>query len=996
MKFAALINTLLLGAAFAVSPPLRGLVQVDHRFAAEPESNSPNGHAAFLTLGHGSKSAGLGGMSRFAQPGGSGSMWLYGGITLALVAAGVIAFLVLKGKGGAASSSSTGSPDTGIVLAPRFKVPQHRMHEFKRGFTGFSDVIQPESEGMLYYGFSVDEANSVVMCREAYKNAEGLLTHLGNVDSQLKAALQIGALASLEVSGPEAELDKLKEALTPLGCKFLTLDSGSKVYSWSTPTSWGPGEADTSCLLVPHFKVPEGKMEEFTATFAAFYSSIKPQAEAMLYYGFAVDEENDVVLCREAYQNADGLLAHLDNVGAALQKGLEIASLESLEIHGPAGELEKLRERLTPLGCKFFVADGASKTWMQGAAVIGEAPAVPAPEPADEKQVEAADEEQGAQEVDTDVAELLQVSANRMVEQLQAKLDKGSRAREIVESRANSFTDKAKDFVINELNATASALLKAIDAEEATMLLDFNQAVEASFPPVAVLVAGVTSPAILTLSFAIHVVQLLVLFLPIFVASGWSLYEDFGTVCSIPTMQAWIWAAFVISFLQVVGHGILASKLSSGRGALQAKTKEISDRLQANAADGETDISDMQEIFIGSTVLVQEALILEDSIRKSPLNDVIGISNLLWVIAVIWNFVIVIGWTFVPGTIAFHEKAHDVAAGDFCGSWASVFTARVVCLLTPLFFFLNIAAVVQWVLVKVVHSKAVAGAVLGAAEKFDNGNAGIPVAQTLVKAFLLRASPDSDKAKLTVSLGEALRLSKQKADLEQQLESVQARINAGKLERKGLKTAAIKQGDSMEANIEVLEKAGEEDTAAWKVKGAELAKAAEDRAAASQKVVTEELDKIVGYVTQLAEQVQNSEMVKEAIVKAQKTAEDAKVAAAKAQEAATEGLHQAQDAASSGLAKAQSGLEAGVAYAQSDEAQAKLAQAKGMATAKLAEAQSGLEAGVAYAQSDEAQAALTQAASSGMASASQAAVQAQEAAQKGVAQAKKAAKKYNK
>lgn len=172
----------------------------------------------------------------------------------------------------------------------------------------------------------------------------------------------------------------------------------------------------------------------------------------------------------------------------------------------------------------------------------------------------------------------------------------------------------------------------------------------------------------------------------------------------------------------------------SSQRRLKAKTAEISERLATNAADGETSMSDVQDFFIGSTILVQEALIAEDSLRKSPFVDAVGVSNLLWIIAVLWNFVVVIGWTFVPGTIAFHEKAATVAAGDYCGAWATVFTARIVCLLTPLFFFLNILAAVQWIISKLVHSKMVSSSILGAAENVDKGSAGIPVAQTLVKA----------------------------------------------------------------------------------------------------------------------------------------------------------------------------------------------------------------------------------------------------------------------
>ena len=57
--------------------------------------------------------------------------------------------------------------------------------------------------------------------------AEGVLTHLGNVDAPLKGVLAGPAdLLRLEIHGPQSECDKLKEALSPLGCVFYVTDWG--------------------------------------------------------------------------------------------------------------------------------------------------------------------------------------------------------------------------------------------------------------------------------------------------------------------------------------------------------------------------------------------------------------------------------------------------------------------------------------------------------------------------------------------------------------------------------------------------------------------------------------------------------------------------------------------------------------------------------------------------------------------------------------------------
>lgn len=71
-----------------------------------------------------------------------------------------------------------------------------------------------------------------------------------------------------------------------------------------------------------------------------------------LYYGFSFN--GDQVHCREAYEDADGALAHLANVGALLGEALKIAELTRLEIHGVEEELAKLREPLAAFNPAYF------------------------------------------------------------------------------------------------------------------------------------------------------------------------------------------------------------------------------------------------------------------------------------------------------------------------------------------------------------------------------------------------------------------------------------------------------------------------------------------------------------------------------------------------------------------------------------------------------------------------------------------------------------------
>jgi quinol monooxygenase YgiN len=106
--------------------------------------------------------------------------------------------------------------------------------------------------------------------------------------------------------------------------------------------------------LHPYFKAHPGKLETLKAAFPAFVEKTAGE-EKNLFYGFTIN--GDEIFCREGYADAEGLLAHLDNVGAMLAEALKIADLTRLEVHGPATELDKLKKPLAHLNPVWFVAD---------------------------------------------------------------------------------------------------------------------------------------------------------------------------------------------------------------------------------------------------------------------------------------------------------------------------------------------------------------------------------------------------------------------------------------------------------------------------------------------------------------------------------------------------------------------------------------------------------------------------------------------------------------
>lgn len=108
---------------------------------------------------------------------------------------------------------------------------------------------------------------------------------------------------------------------------------------------------DTACSIVPYFEVREGCLPAFKSLCERFVERTRNEP-GCLYYGFCFD--GNLAHCREAYADAGGVLAHLENVGPLLQEALGLSTLLRLEIHGPEAELARLREPLAGLKAQFF------------------------------------------------------------------------------------------------------------------------------------------------------------------------------------------------------------------------------------------------------------------------------------------------------------------------------------------------------------------------------------------------------------------------------------------------------------------------------------------------------------------------------------------------------------------------------------------------------------------------------------------------------------------
>ena len=86
----------------------------------------------------------------------------------------------------------------------------------------------------------------------------------------------------------------------------------------------------------PYFKIHPGKMDEFLDLCEKFAEATSTES-GCLWYDFT--KSGDIIHCREAYNGAECLLAHAENVNSIIGDALSISDLIRLEIHASADDI---------------------------------------------------------------------------------------------------------------------------------------------------------------------------------------------------------------------------------------------------------------------------------------------------------------------------------------------------------------------------------------------------------------------------------------------------------------------------------------------------------------------------------------------------------------------------------------------------------------------------------------------------------------------------------
>ena len=241
--------------------------------------------------------------------------------------------------------------------------------------------------GCLYYGWSL--CGDQLVCEEIYLNATAVAAHLQNIGPQIGqiTAEGVAKLDSIELHGPAGEVEKCKKYVVqpvckmkkkknlitvvnpqhsqnycpiirlfdPLGAKYFITDSSvTNMRGYASKIASRPLDI---VLIRPYFTVLD--WDKARPIMAEFVRRTGTEGR-MVFYGWDID--GDTLYCREGYRDGDAANAHLKNVGSCIGELLAegVAKLNSITIHGPAAELEKVKPGTEKLGTLSSLARGAA------------------------------------------------------------------------------------------------------------------------------------------------------------------------------------------------------------------------------------------------------------------------------------------------------------------------------------------------------------------------------------------------------------------------------------------------------------------------------------------------------------------------------------------------------------------------------------------------------------------------------------------------------------
>ena len=207
--------------------------------------------------------------------------------------------------------------------------------------------------GCVYYGWT--KAGDTLFCREGYLDSDAVLAHIRNL-ATCTGLTGCTKLRRLELHGPPAQLEKLRDTAAQMGAQCFERHSGFQRVELASAVKALPtaglrlGEAVLRdfCSIHAYYKVMN---EDALGGLLANYEARTKAEAGCLWYAW--DRAGDRLFCNEAYANAEAVLAHVQHLEAVGSFG-SAAKLTDIEFHGPAAELEKVMGTAKKLGATLF------------------------------------------------------------------------------------------------------------------------------------------------------------------------------------------------------------------------------------------------------------------------------------------------------------------------------------------------------------------------------------------------------------------------------------------------------------------------------------------------------------------------------------------------------------------------------------------------------------------------------------------------------------------
>lgn len=469
-----------------------------------------------------------------------------------------------------------------------------------------------------------------------------------------------------------------------------------------------------------------------------------------------------------------------------------------------------------------------------------------------------------------DYDRLLQEAVQKTAEALAPKIVKGQALRSLAEGRVAGFATRAQSFLMNEVNEAAGEVCEILDVPEAMLLLDSDKGSGAfdKMPGISVVLAGILSPFVLQTMLMLHATQLVAVLLPYCCLVTWALFTDLGTVCpAIPTMKLWIVVQVILNYILIGSRAWLLLTIYKGQQKLQRRIKEMKEDmlLKQNISQG---LSGMKELMKGHFAVVRQGLVVEDSIQTSPARHLVGACTLVWTVATLWTLTLVIGWATVPGEVNYSPAMYKLSPDTFCGAWATVLTARVSALVAVLIVISNFGTVFHWLVDLARHDDSFVGSVIDHAKTFDENHMGLPVAQLLARAFLLRDTKDMTFTRLALASDQKGRLEKEISTAQKSLEALQTELQSQEHVVSSLKKEADEFVDPAASRAPMIQVPNLEDSENFlqslKERGREAIEATHTRVS-NFELRTDHFDSMVQRINEGAEQLRNTQTYQSAV-----------------------------------------------------------------------------------------------------------------------------------